>query len=102
MAAANIKGLVDLALSGASKLHAEFDGVFSEQTVRRCLAESTTALMGSPVSDYVPIFAYRFARERLRAAAQAEGSIAKPCPKYYLFAFTMRAEVKWLLRRCSG
>ncbi len=73
--------LVNLALTGASHLQAEFKGVFSEETIRRVLEESITALKGSQVTAYLPIFAYRFARERLTAAAQAAGSIPKHIPE---------------------
>lgn len=73
--------LVNLALSGASNLQAEFKGIFSEETVRRVLEESIESLKGSQVTDYLPIFAYRFARERLIAAAQVAGSLAKNMPE---------------------
>ena len=73
--------LVNLALSGASNLQAEFKGIFSEETVRRVLEDSIDSLRGSQVTDYLPIFAYRFARERLIAAAQVAGSIAKTMPE---------------------
>ncbi len=73
--------LVNLALSGTSNLQAEFKGIFSEETVRHVLEESITSLKGSQVTDYLPIFAYRFARERLTAAAQVAGSMAKTMPE---------------------
>ncbi len=73
--------LVNLALSGASNLQAEFKGIFSEETVRRVLEDSIDSLRGSQVTDYLPIFAYRFARERLIAAAQVAGSLAKSMPE---------------------
>ncbi len=73
--------LIDLALTGASNLGLEFKGVFSEETIRRFLAESIASLQESQVTDYLPIFAYRFARERLTAAAQAAGSIPKTMPE---------------------
>jgi arsenate reductase (thioredoxin) len=75
------QSLIDLALTGASNLSAEFKGVFSEETIRRFLQESIASLRESQVTDYVPLFAYRFARERLTAAAQAAGSIPKTRPE---------------------
>jgi arsenate reductase len=70
-----------LALTSTDILHREFDGVFSLQTVRRCLEESARLLLGSHVADYIPIMAYRFARERLTAAAQNEGKLLKIMPE---------------------
>jgi arsenate reductase len=73
--------LLALALTSANKLHKEFDGVFSPETVRLCLEESATSLMGAHVGDYIPIFAYRFARERLTAVAHNEGMLPKTMPE---------------------
>ncbi len=81
MASDRKQSLIDLALTGASNLSAEFKGVFSEETIRRFLHESIASLQESQVTDYLPIFAYRFARERLTAAAQAAGSIPKTMPE---------------------
>ena len=39
--------------------------------------ESAKKLEGAAVASFVPILAHRFARERLRAHAQAEGKLAK-------------------------
>jgi arsenate reductase len=73
--------LINLSLSGASKLREEFKGIFSEETIRRFLVESIDSLKGSQVTAYLPIFAYRFARERLTAAAQVAGNILKTVPE---------------------
>ena len=70
-----------LTLTSADELHDEFDGIFSPETVRLCLAESAQSLVGSHVDDYIPIFAYRFARERLRAAAHNEGKLPNTMPE---------------------
>jgi arsenate reductase len=75
------QSLVDLAVSGASNLHAEFKGIFSEETIRRFVQESADSLKNCQVTDYLPIFAYRFARERLTAMAQIAGSIPKTMPE---------------------
>ena len=61
----------------ASALAAEFKGIFSEETIARYIAESLDLLGDSRINVYVPVLAHRFARERLRAVAQVEGTIAK-------------------------
>jgi protein-tyrosine-phosphatase len=73
--------ILALALTSTDKLHREFDGVFSPQTVRVCLEESAKSLIGSHVAEYIPILAYRFARERLSAVAQNEGKLTKTMPE---------------------
>jgi arsenate reductase len=45
------------------------------------MTESLEALSGARVTDYVPLFVHRFARERLRALGQVEGTIAKEVPE---------------------
>jgi arsenate reductase (thioredoxin) len=65
----------------AKALVAEFAGVFSEQTISRYIAESLDLLGGSRIDVFVPVLAHRFARERLRALAQAEGAITKEQPE---------------------
>jgi protein-tyrosine-phosphatase len=59
----------------------EFAGVFSTETVERFMAESLQALAGSRLKDFVPLFVHRFARERLRALGQVEGTITKEMPE---------------------
>jgi len=65
----------------AEALQEEFAGVFSRETIARYIAESTDMLGESKISVFVPVLAHRFARERLRALAQAEGVIAKAQPE---------------------
>jgi arsenate reductase (thioredoxin) len=65
----------------ASALAAEFSGVFSEETIARYIAESLDLLGGSRINVYVPVLVHRFARERLRALAQAEGAMVKEQPE---------------------
>jgi arsenate reductase (thioredoxin) len=62
-------------------LAAEFDGTFSRSTVQRFVDESLEGLGGARFTDFLPVLTYRFARERLRAYGQAEGSIAKDVPE---------------------
>jgi arsenate reductase (thioredoxin) len=65
----------------ARALVSEFAGIFSEQTIARYIAESLDLLGNSRINVYVPVLAHRFARERLRALAQAEGTITKEQPE---------------------
>ena len=65
----------------AEALAGEFKGVFSEETIARYIAESLDLLGGARVNVYVPVLAHRFARERLRALAQAEGTLVKEQPE---------------------
>lgn len=59
----------------------EFAGIFSRETIARYLAESLDLLSESKIAIYVPVLAHRFARERLKALAQAEGLVAKEQPE---------------------
>ena len=65
-----IDGLVD-----------EFRGVFSRETIERYVNESLEGLPAARFTDFVPVLVHRFARERLRALGQAEGTIAKDVPE---------------------
>ena len=59
----------------------EFAGVFGRETVRDCVLDSFERLRpGARVTAYLPLFAHRFARERLRACGLAQGSIPKSAP----------------------
>ncbi len=66
---------------GFENLRDEFAGTFSAETVERFMAESLEALGGARLKDFVPLFVHRFARERLRALGQVEGTIAKTVPE---------------------
>jgi arsenate reductase (thioredoxin) len=65
----------------AANLVAEFAGVFSKETIERYIAESLDLLGSSRINVYVPVLAHRFARERLKALAQAEGATTKEQPE---------------------
>jgi len=62
-------------------LEGEFAGVFSRETIDRYITESLDLLGQARFSDFLPVLAYRFARERLRALGQAEGTITKEQPE---------------------
>jgi protein-tyrosine-phosphatase len=66
---------------GLQALESEFAGVFSAETIERHMAESLEALSGSRLKEFVPLFVHRFARERLRALGQVEGTITKDVPE---------------------
>jgi arsenate reductase len=66
---------------GLETLRSEFQGIFSAETVERFMTESLEALSGARVRDFVPLFVHRFARERLRALGQVEGTISKDVPE---------------------
>lgn len=59
----------------------EFTGIFSRETVARFVSESIVALGGARIAEFVPVLAYRFARERLQALGQSEGTIEKAVPE---------------------
>ncbi len=65
----------------AENLQREFAGVFSTETIERYITESTDLLSGSKLPTYVPVLVHRFARERLRALAQADGHLVKEMPE---------------------
>jgi protein-tyrosine-phosphatase len=59
----------------------EFSGVFARETIDRFITDSLDQLGNARFSDFLPVLAYRFARERLRAFGQAEGLITKDQPE---------------------
>jgi protein-tyrosine-phosphatase len=65
----------------AERLKAEFAGTFSVETIERYIGESLDLLGGSRINVFVPVLAHRFARERLKALAQADQLIAKNQPE---------------------
>ncbi len=67
--------------SASNSLQEEFQGIFSAETVERFIVDSLPDRSGVRIEDFIPVFAHRFARERLRALAQVEGKIAKDVPE---------------------
>jgi hypothetical protein len=53
-------------------LEGEFAGIFSRETIDRYIVNSLDQLGSARFSDFLPVLAYRFARERLRAVGQAD------------------------------
>lgn len=74
----------------AARLVEEYDGVFSRETVEAVVADSVERLVPITVTTHLPVLIERFARQRLKAAAQADGLIAKPSP-VVLFVCTENA-----------
>jgi arsenate reductase (thioredoxin) len=62
-------------------LHQEFRGIYSLETIERFVDESIDRMSGARVVDFIPLFVHRFARERVRALAQAEGAIVSDVPE---------------------
>jgi protein-tyrosine-phosphatase len=65
----------------AEALTGEFAGIFSQETIERYIAESLELLGDTRINVFVPVLAHRFARERLKALGQAEGTIVKEHPE---------------------
>jgi arsenate reductase (thioredoxin) len=63
--------------SEIDRLFEEFRGVFSRETIEKCAQESLARLGKVRVSQYVPVFVYRFTRERLRALVDLEKPLEK-------------------------
>jgi protein-tyrosine-phosphatase len=74
----------------AVRLAEEFAGIFSKETIARYMAESQELLGDARINVFVPVLAHRFARERLKALAQAEGKLTKEQPEV-LFVCTHNA-----------
>jgi protein-tyrosine-phosphatase len=64
-----------LALRSSSvRLAREFDGVYGAETIERFLLTSYDQFAGTAtVVNFIPLFAEKFARQRLRALARVEG-----------------------------
>lgn len=65
----------------ADALVGEFTGVFGRETIERYITESLDLLGAPRFSDFLPVLAHRFARQRLRALGQADGTIVKELPE---------------------
>jgi arsenate reductase (thioredoxin) len=68
----------------AGILQEEFRGVFGVETIERYLASSLLALQAARIKNFVPLFSERFARQRLRALARAEGKVSTAVPSVVL------------------
>jgi protein-tyrosine-phosphatase len=68
----------------------EFGGIFAPETIQRYLDENRSAFADVRITTFVPVMVERFTRERLRALAQAEGTLEKEVPEV-LFVCTHNA-----------
>ena len=59
----------------------EFAGIFSRRRSTRYVEESLDQFADARVEEFVPLMVERFARQRLRALAQAEGKVTKEVPE---------------------
>jgi arsenate reductase (thioredoxin) len=87
------------------ELSVEFDGIFDRARVRSLVDESAQELSRGNVASFVPILAERFARERLRAQAHAEGLTRKGESEVLFVSLSGggRAQIgAALLARCAG
>jgi protein-tyrosine-phosphatase len=66
---------------GLESLRKEFAGTFSPETIERYVVASLEGLSGARFNKFVPLLTQRFARECLRALAQAEGKLGKDVPE---------------------
>lgn len=66
---------------GGESLVDEFRGIFSRETIERFVQESLESLPAARITDFVPVLVHRFARERLHALGQVEGSVTKEVPE---------------------
>ncbi|MGH2691716.1 MAG: arsenate reductase ArsC [Actinomycetota bacterium] len=64
-----------------SALAREYRGIFGSETIARFVQEALERWPEAKVTNHLPVLAHRFARERLRALGQAEGTIAKDHPE---------------------
>lgn len=59
-----------------------FDGVFSKEAVAEAVRQGREELERTArVREFLPVLVQRLAQERLSAAAQADGRVAKPVPE---------------------
>ena len=69
-----------LVKKATSRLRQEFDGVFGPETIERFIDDSLARMSGARLTGFVPLFAERFARERLHALAKVEGKETAATP----------------------
>ena len=66
----------------AERLEDKFVGIYSKETIKRCVKESYALLAeNATVTAYLPLLTERFARDRLNALAQSKFKIAKDKPE---------------------
>jgi protein-tyrosine-phosphatase len=72
---------INLVKTATARLKDEFAGIFAPETIERFITDSLDQLLASAkVLSFLPIFAERFARDRLQALAKIEGRIETTVP----------------------
>jgi len=74
--------------SAVDRLSEEFEDLHDREAIRVLVDESARELSSAGITPFVHILAERFARERLRAQAQAEGRLAKPALEVLFVSLT--------------
>src|SRR3954453_5245105 len=70
-----------LLLTIRTQLEAEFAGTFEPETIERFLTDSLDKLLpNARITTFTPLFAERFARDRLTALAKIEGRLPVTTP----------------------
>lgn len=91
MSAASDVSRVPVELDGVvDRLAEEFHGVFAREAIADCVQDSYQRLLPARVETFLPLMAYRFARERLRACAVSQGRLPREVPEV-LFVCTANA-----------
>lgn len=72
------------------RLADEFRGVFAREAIADCVYDSYERFLPARVETFLPLMAYRFARERLRACAVSQGRLPREVPEV-LFVCTHNA-----------
>ncbi len=63
-----------------TRLSGEFRGTFGPEIVERFVYESVASLDGARVRNFIPLFAERFAKDRLWSLAKSQGRLAVDIP----------------------
>ncbi len=67
--------------SAAQRLATEFEGTFGAETIERFLVSSYDQIVeGATITNFLPLLAERFARQRLKALARVEGKVDDGIP----------------------
>ena len=69
-----------LVKKATARLRDEFGGIFGPETIERFVGDSLARMSSARLTGFVPLFAERFARERLHALAKVEGKEASTTP----------------------
>jgi protein-tyrosine-phosphatase len=67
-------------MGAVGRLEDRYAGIFNRETVERFFADSMKSFESATVPTHVPLLAERFAQERLRALAKADGLVTTTKP----------------------